>query len=320
MKILFIYRDYNGRREKYGEMMLKLGHKVKYVKLKNKVAAHQVSVSYIRKHSPDIIWLLQPGYIDKKVVDNEFLYEAKKIGIPIVTYFTYAMSAAYTSWNSCWEKFDILFIHNMELHNYLKSQGLNSYYMPIGFYPKMYSRCVKKAKDINVSFMGRAQTQLPPQRDRRARYLNKLAKYGLRVYGNTFKGRVMKGIPIQSYRDHSIQRDVYSRTKVNLDLPFLNSSLGFYKNKYHIKNRLFEIPATGNFLLTVKCEEFYNIFGDTIGYYDDNTSSLKGEVKRYIKDISKRQSMSEKAYKLVHEKHTFIRRFKKMFKIIKSSM
>ena len=91
------------------------------------------------------------------------------------------------------------------------------------------------------------------------------------------------------------------------------------ENKYHLKNRFFEIPATGNFLLTVRCPEFLDIFGeDTVGYYDDNIESLKENVKKYLRDKDLRVKMAKRAYKIVHQKHMYLHRFQEMFKIIES--
>jgi spore maturation protein CgeB len=146
-----------------------------------------------------------------------------------------------------------------------------------------------------------------------------LSNYNTIVYGGGFKGKVGE-IPVKSYKGHKQQRNVYGITKINLDLPFFNTPHSFYKEgdkKYHIKNRFFEIPATGNFLLTVRCPEFLEIFGeDCVGYYDDSIESLQENVKKYLKDKDIRKKMSKKAYKLVNEKHTYLHRFKDMFKII----
>ena len=113
------------------------------------------------------------------------------------------------------------------------------------------------------------------------------------------------------------QRDVYSKSKINLDLPFVNYRHPFYEGQCHFKNRFFEIPATRNFLLALRTPEALEIFPeDTVGYYDDSIGSLKENVHRYLKDKKARKKMAEKAYRLVHDKYTYLHMFKKMFKII----
>jgi len=115
--------------------------------------------------------------------------------------------------------------------------------------------------------------------------------------------------------------NAYAITKINLELPFFSGPCDFMRNKYHFRNRFFEIPATGNFLLSLRTKEFLDIFPeDVIGYYDNNVESLKESVNKYLRDKKLRNKMSEKSYKLVHQKHTFLHRFKEMDKIIKQNL
>jgi len=122
-------------------------------------------------------------------------------------------------------------------------------------------------------------------------------------------------------KSHQQQRNAYAITKVNLELPFFSAPCDKMRNRYHFKNRFFEIPATGNFLLSLRTNEFLEIFPeDTVGYYDDNIGSFKESVDKYLKDKKLRRKMAEKSYRLVHDKHTFLHRFKKMSKIIKQEI
>ena len=143
-----------------------------------------------------------------------------------------------------------------------------------------------------------------------------MKKLGLVVYGSRFNGK-LKGISIKNYTKHEQQRKVYGQTTVNLDLPFFSSGHSFYGGGAHIKNRFFEIPATGNFLLTLRCPEFLLTYDESmVGYYDDNIESLNQEVDRYLKDNKLRKQKTVKAYNYVWEEHQFKHRFKKMFNIL----
>jgi len=318
MKILYIYRDYKGRRKKYGEMMSSCGHDVNYLEILEKKQKNQVSSEIIKKYNPELLWIYSHYYISYKVIPEKTLEYVKKRNIPIVLYGTTGPDVPYMDILDVWKQIDFLFVHNQHFCSFLKTKGLNAYYMPLGFYPDQYYKKISKKK-YDVSFMGTSQTKDIKKYDKRAEYLKFLDHYNIAIYGESFKNKVNK-IPVYSYKGHEIQREIYSKTKINLDLPFpcsKNKIHEFYKNQIHIKNRFFEIPATGNFLLTVRCPEFLDIFPeDTVGYYDDNTDSLKENVDKYLKDKNLRKKMSEKAYKLVHEKHTYLHRFKDMFKII----
>ena len=320
MKILYIYRDYKGRRKDYGKMMVKCGHEVKYLSILEKKIKNQVSKKYIKKHNPDIIWILIPFYIQYRVISDEAMEYIKSKKIPIVMYCTFNPSVPYPDMMDTWKKIDFLFLQNKEICEFLKKKNLNAHHFPLAFYPNQYYRTVSSSKKYDVSFMGNALTFMPAEVDKRAIYLQSIKKYNLKVYGESFRGR-LRGIRVSPYRGHEVERKAYGVTNINLSLPFINCTHKFYRNKYHFKNRFFEIPATGNFMLTLRDPEFLDIFDeDTVGYYDANIESFKESIDRYLKDGKKRKKMAEKAYKLVHEKHTFLHRFKEMFKIIERDM
>jgi spore maturation protein CgeB len=315
MKILYIYRDYKGRRKKYGEMMEKCGHTVKYLQILEKKIKNQVHVKHIKKHNPDIVWILTPFYIQYKVLSDETISYLSEKNIPIVMYCTYNPDIPYTETMQVWEKIDYLFLQNYDMVKFLKKKGLNAHYVPLAFYKDQYFKTISKKK-YDVSFMGNATTYVPLSEDYRSKYLQSLIKYNIRVFGNSFKKR-LTGIQVSDYRGHEIQRQVYGQTKINLDIPFVNYKHDFYKYKIHWKNRSFEIPATGNFLLTIRCKECLDLFGeDTVGFYDANVYSLKENIDKYLRDSKLREEMSKRAYKLVHSNYTYLHMFKKMFSII----
>lgn len=311
MKILYIYSDYKGRRERYGNEMKRLGHDVFFLDV-NKNIRDAIKIKKVKESKPDVVWLLNPYYVSKN--EEAFDYFSSK-KIPTIVYGTLSPQTPFMDWMKVWEKIDILFIHNKECSDYLKSCGLKSYYMPIGFYPDMYRRSIKKKK-LDVSFCGGIRPSVKPREDKRCRYVQELDKFKIKVYGKSFKGK-LKGIPVIPFETHSKQMSVYAKTKINLDLPFYSGVHPFYDNRTHIKNRFFEIPATGNFMLTFRCEEATNIYGeDMVGYYESE-ESIADSVKKYLLDETERKRMAKTAYNFVNEKHTFNCRFKEMFSILK---
>jgi spore maturation protein CgeB len=315
MKILYVYRDYKGRRKKYGKMMEQCGHKVKYLCILEKKIKNQVNKKDIARHKPDILWLYTPHYLAYRVISDEAIDYCKANNILVVIYSTVLPDSHWKDQLWFWKKFDYAFIHYKQLFKYLKKNGVNAFYSPLGFYPDQFNKIVS-SKKYDVSFMGTAQTYLSMNQDKRVKYLKSLSKYKLAIHGEGFDIR-MPNLAHGKFRGLDIQRKIYSKTKVNLDIPIVNWKHILYKDQYHFKNRFFEIPATGNFLLTVRCPEFLEIFPeDTVGYYDDDIESLKESVKKYLKDKKLRKQMAEKSYKLVHQKYTYLHRFKEMFKII----
>lgn len=316
MRILYIYKEYKDRRSRYAQVMELLGNTVKAIRLTDKKEPGQVHIKDIKEHDPDLLFLLSPFYIANKVITDEAVDYCKARDIPIVCYSTFNTQVPYPEWEDTWKKFDIFFAQNRQLHNYLKSIGVESFYMPLAFYPDQYYPTYVD-RDIPVSFMGSIQTTVPSDKDKRVKWLKALFKerVGLQVWGKGFNSRA---VPANSYSSHSEQVKVYNRSQINIDLPFVNSAHPFYKNVFHLKNRFFEVPASKNFLLTPRCPEFEDILDDSmIGYCDDNVESMIEAINRYSKNMNLRGEMANRAYKEVIQKHTFQHRFKKMFEILR---
>lgn len=314
-KVLYIYHEYGGRRKRYGKEISRLGHDVQYEHVKNKKKG-KVRKSVFEKSKPDLVWLLSPFYVVHNVIGQDSIEYLKSKGIPICCYSTFGTQSPYDQWLPVWKTFDYLFVHHLGFARYLQTQGLSSaHYMPVGFYPDLYyPKSIQKS--ISVSFMGNPQTTVSPGQDKRCQYLEAIKDFGVKVYGKSFQKR-LKGIRARSFSTHEEQRSVYWKSKICLDLPFVNSAVPFYEDVYHLKNRFFESPACGSFLLTMRNEETTNIYDESmVGFYDNNPESLREAVKFYLKNEKLRESMAQKAAKYVWERHTFAHRFKEMFKII----
>jgi len=318
MRILYIYKDYFGRRKLYGKYLEQCGNKVIYLEKKHKTDKNSITVKEIKEVNPDLIWFLSPFYVKYNPIVMEYIHSQK---IPITFYHGVAGTFPYTDWLDIWKQFTIIFPVACDFHQYLLENKINSYYMPFGFHPNQYFKYIKPKK-YNISFAGTIGRDVYPKKDARCRYLNSLKNYQkVVVFSDSFKNKLHKNIIIKKCKTHVQQREAYAITKINLDLPFVSLACNFMRNKYHFRNRFFEIPATCNFLLTVRTKEFLNIFDeDTIGYYDDNIESFKESIMKYLKDKNLRDKMTKKAYKLVHQKHTFYHRFKKMNKILKQNL
>jgi spore maturation protein CgeB len=314
MRILYIYKDYFGRRKLYGRYLSQCGHKVIYLEKKHKGIKNQITVNEIKRAKPDLIWFLSPSYVKFNPISIEYI-ESKNI--PMTFYHGVAGKFPYTDWIDIYKKFRIIFSVEKDVNEYFIKNGINSYHIPFGFHPNQYFKCVKKKK-YNISFGGTIDSEAISKKDDRCIYLNALKKYNrVVVFGESFKNKLDKRITIKRCKSHEDQRHSYAITKINLELPFYSGCCDFMKNKYHFKNRFFEIPATGNFLLALRGSQFVDIFPeDVVGYYDPNIESFKESINKYLRDKELRKKMAEKAYKLAHQKHTFFHRFKKMSKII----
>jgi glycosyltransferase involved in cell wall biosynthesis len=318
MRILYIYKEYKNRRKMYGEMMKNLGHSVTYLNVPHKTKKNQVGVEEIKRAKPDLVWLYTPFFLSYKCINKEAMEYIKAKKIPVALYGCWDGNVPYTDQvNKVWSKIDYIFMVHKESAEWMGENGMNAHYIPLGFYPSQYPK-ISRVKTIDVSFMGNCMGKVPKEKDKRSIYLKGLKDYNIKVYGKAFRKR-LNGVPIFDYRGHEEQVNIYSKTKINLDFPFVNSNHPFYYGKYSLKNRLFEIPATGNFLLTVRSPEFLEIFGeDMVGYYDDNLESLRENIDKYLKDKKLRRDMTARACKHVRQKYTYQHAFNKMFRIIES--
>lgn len=312
MKILYIGTEYMDRRLKYAEMMMNLGHDVHILPLSKKTTADEAIIKHITQIQPDLVFLRFIETFKCNPLAQEYLISQ---GIPTMLYATYQPAFHYEEYDETVDRIDFPFLHNLDHVEYLTEKGINAFYMPVGFYPEQYFDMSDVRKDIPVSFAGNVRLPADPEEERRIKYIQPLAKYGMQVFGAKFQGQ-LTGIPVHSYDSHAQQREIYGRSKINLDIPNIPPKHEWFKDKMHVKNRLFEIPATKNFLLELRTDEMVSLMPeDTIGYYDDNTDSLIEAVERYLGDDELRHQKAEKAYKLVHEKHTFMHRFIEMFRI-----
>jgi len=320
MKILFMYRDYRKRRKQYGEMLERLGHDVDFLYIKEKKIKNQITAKHIKKYNPDMIWLYSAYYVSRGVISEDALDYIKNKKILMASYCTADNEVPYTDNVDVWSKFDYLFLHYKPMADFLRTKGVNAYYSPLGFYPDQYYRSYSPNKSYDVSFHGTALRFRTLEKDKRVKYLESLGKFKTLAEGSFFPERIKnKSIKVKGkYKGHEYQRLAYSKSKINLGFPFMNCPHPFYEDQIYPTNRLFEIPATGNFLLTIKCPEFLDIYPeDAVGYYDDNIESLQENVAKFLKDKETRKKMAENAYKIVQD-HTYFHRFKEINRIITS--
>ncbi len=308
MRILFIATEYMNRRLKYIELMNHMGHEVVLLQLPKFDKAEDALSSAVQKYKPDLVFT---RFIETFEVNSESRKLIKSKNIPMMLYGTYQPKYPNEKYDSTISDIDFPFLQNREHVNYFLNKGIEAFYMPLAFHPEQYYDMSHMDEDINISFAGNVKLPADPQVERRIKYVQPLREYGINVFGERFTS-VLSDIPVHPYSTHAQQRNIYGRSKINLDIP----NVWVNDGRMHFKNRFFEIPATNKFLLELRTDEFLDIFDeDTIGYYDDNIESLKEAVERYLRDKDARVAMAAKSHQLVHEKHTFKHRFDEMFEI-----
>ena len=317
MKILYITHEYGDRWVKYATFLRKLGHEVDLIKLKGKQTPDQV---FAKQYSPkyDIVWVFAADYIWYKVLSDDFIDRVKNSRSIFVGYCTLSTKVDFKYWVNNYKVFDVCFLHSKLVADMAKTAGLtNVYYMPYGFdIDKYYKTNIKKK--YNVSFVGSSQTSKPPEDDNRAQIINRLKGFGIRVFGKSLKGRIDKSIKVSSISTHRKMNKVYNQSKINLNIPLINTTLPEFINKYHPKNRFYEIPGSGNFMISGYADEFNKQFNKGIhcDYYN-NIDDLCSKVEYYLTHEKERKDIALAGHNHALKYHQTIFRFKDMINIIK---
>lgn len=313
MKIFYAYHEYYDRHSKFADVMRDLGHVVVSKETQGKSNPGQIGIQDVNGGF-DLVWLLSPACISNKVITDSALSYIKSKDIPIAIYSTFRTSIPYTEMIDVWDKIDYAFVMNKRLAGFLSDKGLGGYYVPMGFHPDQYFLEERPSK-YDITFMGSTQSTRSVGEDKRVQYLQALAeKNNLEVFGGRFNKR---GVKSNLYSTHKEQRIVYTSSKINLDLPFVNSPHPFYENMIHIKNRFFEIPATNSFLLTLRHPDFTEILDESmVGYFDDDPDSLIESANKFLNDDELRNKMAKRAYNEIVKHHSYAKRFEHMIDIV----
>lgn len=319
MNILYIIHEYGNRWVKFATFLRRLGHNVDLEVLKDKRIPNQITA---KRYSPkyDIVWAFAADYICYKVLSDDFIDAVKNARSVFIGWCTLNTVIPFKDWVNNFKVYDTCFLHSKLVTEMAKSTGLtNVYYMPYGFDRDEYYK-INTRKKFNITFMGSAQTNKPPEEDSRAQIINALKGFGIRVFGKTLKGRVDKSIKVSRFSTHRKMNKVYNQSKINLNIPLINSSLPEFVDQYHPKNRFYEIPGSGNFMIGGYADEFNEHFNEGIhcAYYHD-IDDLCSKVQYYLTHEKEREEIALAGYYYALKYHQTIFRFRDMMNIIEET-
>jgi len=316
MNILYITHEYGDRWAKFVTFLRKLGHNVDLEVLKDKRTPNQVTAKrYSSKY--DIVWAFAADYIGYKVLSDDFIDAVRNGRAIFIGWCTLNTAIPFEDWVNNFKTYDTCFLHSKLVTEMAKAAGLtNVHYMSYGFDKDEYYK-IRTKKKFNITFMGSPQTNKPPEEDTRAQIINALKEFGIRVWGILLKGRVDRSIKVSSFRTHRKMNIVYNRSKINLNIPLINSTLPEFENKYHPKNRFYEIPGSGNFMISGYADEFNEQFNKGIhcAYYCD-IDDLCSKVEYYLTHEKEREDIALAGYNHALKYHQTIFRFRDMMNII----
>lgn len=317
MKILYLTHEYGNRWFKYPTFLRKLGHQVDLIKLKDKRTPNQVLA---KQYSPkyDIVWAFAADYIFYKVLSDDFIEKVKNGRSLFVGHCSLPRGISFDKWVDSYKIFDVCFLRCHLAFNLAKAAGLTDvYFMPYGFDKDKYYK-INIKKKYNVSFMGSAQTSKSPEEDDRAQTINALKDFNIKVFGKSLKTRVSKSIKVSGFRTHRKMNKVYNQSKINLNLALVNSPLPEFANKNQIKSRFYEIPGSGNFMISGYADIFESQFKDGIhcSYYH-NIDDLCSKVEYFLTHEKEREEIARAGYEHALKNHQTIFKIRDMINIIK---
>lgn len=185
----------------------------------------------------------------------------------------------------------------------------NIHTLPLACEPSVHKRLDLSKEEIekygsDVSFLG---TMIP----RREKILESIGDMDLRIWG-----RWSKKSPTleRCYREQDVYGaqavKVYNASKIVLDIHGL---YGEEEEIFNVTPRVFEVPASGGFLLTnyiPQLEEFYKV-GEEIAAYK-NLEEMRELLQYYLSHDEERQKMAEQGFRRARAEHTYLSRMKRL--------
>lgn len=266
----------------------------------------------VKEYKPDIVFVLMGDTISASILEK-----IKQEGTIIVNWFL--DSVAHPVRKSFVENvsrfYDYFFmIDSEEVLNYVKVSARVIKTMHIGCYPKVHKKISLSEKEKNeygsdVSFVGTVKYK-------RAEVLGSLNEFNLGVWGY-WADRV--SWLEKCYRKQYVYGEeavkIYNASKIVLDI---HLAYGSGEKIFNVTPRIFEVPASGGFLLVDAnslLSDLYKIGEEIVCYNNEN--DLKEKIVYYLKHPEEREKIVLKGRQRAYSDHTYEKRFKDMFTIIK---
>jgi hypothetical protein len=316
MKILYISHEYWDRRLSYVDVLRSLGHDVTLLKIDKKREVGQIDVDKYDSDY-DVVWLFSADYIRFGAISQSFLSAVKANGAMLVGSVIIAVDTPFDVWVEACRHFDVWFTGSQMVAGMARERGLNNVVIqPFGFDASEYYRMNLKPK-WNITFMGSPQSLVSPEEDLRCELLNSLKSFKIRVFGNAeMRRRLDKSIKVTPFSTHKQQNMVYNRSRINLDIPYINSALPEYRGKNYPKNRLFEVPGSGGFLFEFSDPDFHYIMAPDVHYGSYDARNIFDKVEYYLSNEREREDIARAGHEHVIKHYQNIHCFKEMIRTL----
>ncbi len=250
-------------------------------------------------------------------ISGETMKEIKQLGIVTANWFHDTVLAPqrkeFVKLNSSY--YDYFFTVDSE--KILKHNEINSRYVttiPLACNPEVHKKVTITEEEerkyrSKVSFIGTVKFE-------RGAVLSRLTEYDLGVWGYWIeKNPLLEGC----YRGKHIFGEeavkIYNASDIVLDINEGNEHRSFY-----VTPRVFEVPASGAFLLTSNdayLSDLYEIGKEIICY--NNVDELTDLVRYYLEHQEERKEIAKRGQQRAYREHTYENRIKKIISIIEKN-
>jgi len=306
------YQNQPSERTKYYIRKLEQFHLYNF--LKNKIDKkvendifknnHFSILNEIKNKKYDLIFILKGEYIHSETI-KEIKEKNKDVKIfvwymddPFICWFDNNQYKFFEESIKSTKYFDKIFVFDEYFVEGIK-QRLNKeiYYLPLVFEETMFKK-IETEKKYNISFIGCNTKE-------RYEHLKEIEAYGLTIFGDNWqdlnKYKLGDVIPLEK------TNTIYNQSLINFNFHH-------YQTVFGANTRTFEVPGSGNFLLTDYRKSMEQLFeiGKEIECFKSK-EELKEKVKYYLENKNKIFEISEAGYKRAIKEHTYKHRIKYVF-------
>ena len=282
----------------------KVVRRINYLKNKNNQLLEKEILFRVETEKPDLFLVIKGMPIKSNLVSK-----MSSLGIKTANWFLdNFLNSYYSGWLDKHAKsYDFFFDFDSMAAGYLKSSGVNAYYVPVGIDLDLYNSVSDLNKeerfDCQLCFVGAYSTE-------REEMLSMFKHLDLKIFG--WPG--WKKSSLAKYYCGSLKpKDfikLYRQAKICLNMNTQPAVHG-------VNLKTFEIPASGGFQITDYRKDLDALFeiGKEIEVYKD-LDDLRSKVEFYLLDEDKRQDIIRRGKERVFQDHSLKKRMEYILNII----
>lgn len=282
---------------------------------------NSITLNQINLINPDLVLVFKGAFLNPDTI----IKIRKSLQIPIVNYYPdnpycgvplnpYKTSAQRKDLIECLKEYSFVFTWNQHLVNRLKSDNVNSFYIPFGVDPYFYNPDINSLNDTLNKEYSVVLTGL--MNKKRQEHLSAISGFNVDVWGVGWE---------RASGDVSRKHNIHPERAFGRDCSALYKNAGVSLNVVDDLNmpghnmRTFEIPASRGLMLSIYTDEQNHFFpeGEAAFYYRESCD-LDDKIKYLLDNAEIRKRIKANAYKISLD-HTYEKRVIDMLNIIYAS-